>query len=236
MRELRCEYEVLRNKSKAESQGRNRPSKTERSRPTKLPKANQPRENSSPDRQRRKVTEETKPSSTASHERLKPGRRHPSNRLVDVDVKADGARVEVLEVVETGVANGLHLDGDGLAGAARSVVDVVRVAGSQLLVGENLVSLGLGLVSGALDTGGLQDAELDLAGAGEREGRGLKLGQFGEEELERAGLALVGSRDVEVEDRADGSGGGAVERGVVALLGLGGVDGDDQVRELGWKC
>jgi len=57
---------------------------------------------------------------------------------------------------------------------------VVRVAGSHLLGAKHLVNLGLGLVSGALGTGRLEDAEFDLAGAGEGESRGLELRLLGE--------------------------------------------------------
>ena len=232
-------YETKAKNQKQKNQGRNRQSKsaelkTAKTKPSQKGETKTP--NSQTESHKRKTTTTSPQKHQASHERLKPGRRQPSHRLVDVDVKADGARVEVLEVVETGVANGLHLDCDGLAGTARSLVDVVRIAGRHLLGAEDLLGLGLVLVSGALDAGRLQDAELDFAGAGEREGGGLELGLLGEEELERASLAGVGGGDVKVEDCADRAGGGTVERGVVALLGHGGVDGDDQVRELGWKC
>jgi hypothetical protein len=227
-------YETKTEKQKSQDNTKKTKSKTaERKRSTDQSQTKQGRQNpnSQTESQRRNHL-----APTASHERLKPGHRQPSYRLVNVDVKADRARVEVLEVVETGVANGLHLDGDGLTSAAGSLVDVVRVASRHLLGGEHLVGLGLGLVSGALDAGRLQDAELDFAGAGHREGGGLELRLLGEEEVERASLAGVGGGDVEVEDGADRAGGGTVEGGVVALVGLGGVDGDDQVRELGWEC
>jgi hypothetical protein len=164
VREVRCQYRVLRNRTK-QNKSREVQAETTKSkiaeRSHKPNKRDKPQQNSQTENHRRNRTTPTPP-----HQRLKPGHRQPSHRLVDVDVKADGAGVEVLEVVETGVANGLHLDGDGLASAAGSLVDVVRVAGRHLLGAEHLVGLGLGLVSGALGAGRLQDAELDLAGAG----------------------------------------------------------------------
>lgn len=78
----------------------------------------------------------------------------------------------------------------------------------------------------------VQVAELHFAGAGQSEGRGLELGLLGEEEVGRAALVPPGSRDVEVEDGADVVRGRAVEGGGVGLVGLGGVDGEDQVRKL----
>ena len=160
-------------KSKPEKSRQTRPSRTQQRRKTKTSRNKSPNSQTRNHRRNHII-------STASHERLKLGHRQPSHRLVDVDVKADGARIEVLKVVETGVANGLHLDGDGLASAEGSLVDMVRVAGSYLLGAEHLVNLGLGLVSGALGTGRLEDAEFDLAGAGEGESRGLELRLLGE--------------------------------------------------------
>jgi len=85
---------------------------------------------------------------------------------------------------------------------------------------------------GALDRRLVQVAELHLAGAGQSVGRGLELGLLGEEEVGVAALVLPGGGDVEVEDGADVVSSRAVEGGGVGLVGLGGVDGEDQVREL----
>ena len=95
--------------------------------------------------------------------------------------------------------------------------------------------MGHGLVregGGALDGRLVQVAELHLTRAGQSEGRGLELGLLGEEEVGRAALVPPGGGDVEVEDGADVVRGRAVEGGGVCLVGLGGVDGKDQVREL----
>jgi hypothetical protein len=167
-----------------------------------------------------------------SHEQLKPGSRQPSLRSKNVDVKANRARVEVLEVVEASVVLGLELEGNGGASSTLVPGDVVSVARSQLDGAEALVNLGLGLVSGAGGDSSLKDAELDLAGAGEGESGSLELGLLGEEEVERAHFAGSRGGNVEVEDAADSAGSRAVEGGGVGLRGLGGVDGDDQVREL----
>lgn len=78
----------------------------------------------------------------------------------------------------------------------------------------------------------VQVAELHLTRAGQSEGRGLELGLLGEEEVGRAALVPPGGGDVEVEDGADVVRGSAVEGGGVRLVGLGRVDGEDQVREL----
>lgn len=95
--------------------------------------------------------------------------------------------------------------------------------------------MGHGLVGeggGALHSRLVQVAELYLAGAGQSGGRGLELGLLGEEEVGGAALVSPGLRDVEVEDGADVVGGSAVEGCGVGLVGLGGVDGEDQVRKL----
>jgi hypothetical protein len=175
----------------------------------------------------------TQSQNATSHERLKPWSSHPLLGSKGVDVKADGARVEILEVVEACVTLGLHLDGVGRAlGHARALPDAVSIARNQLDTGKVTVGLGLVLVSGALDSRLVQVAELDLAGADQSEGGGLELGLLGEQEVGGAALVLPRGGDVEVEDGADGVRGGAVEGGGVCLGGLGGVDGDDQVREL----
>lgn len=118
-------------------------------------------------------------------------------------------------------------------GHARALPDAVRVARNQLDGGECAVGHGLvGEGGSALDGGLVQVAELHLARAGESEGGGLELGLLREEEVGGAALVPPGLRDVEVEDGADVVGGSAVEGGDVGLVGLGGVDGEDQVREL----
>jgi hypothetical protein len=94
------------------------------------------------------------------------------------------------------------------------------------------VGLGLILEGGALDGRLVQVAELHFARAGQSEGGSLELGLLGEQEVGGAALILPRGGDVEVEDGADGVRGRAVEGGGICLVGLGGVDGDDQVREL----
>lgn len=95
-------------------------------------------------------------------------------------------------------------------------------------MGHGLVGEGGGALHGRL----VQVIELHLAGASQSEGGGLELGLLGEEEVGGAALVPPGLRDVEVENGADVVGGSAVEGGGVGLVGLGGVDGEDQVREL----
>ena len=77
----------------------------------------------------------------------------------------------------------------------------------------------------------VEDRKLELAVAGEGVSGGLELALLREEEGEGAGLVGVPGRDVEVEDGRDRAGSGAVEGGGVGLVGLGLVDGYDEVWE-----
>ena len=175
-------------------------------------------------------------------------------RLVrDVDVEADSyersarcreewaeagvltARVEVLEVVEASIPNSLHLYRQGLASIAAAAKGHEVLGGAWLsdeVFGDTFQGLRLVGVRGAVLCSGLEDGELELSIAGEGVSGGFELVLLWEEEGQGAGLVGVPGGDVEVEDRRDRARGCAVEGGSVRLVGLGGVDGDDKVREL----
>lgn len=84
---------------------------------------------------------------------------------MDVDIKADRAGVEVLEVVEACLL-GFHLDADGAASGTLAFPEVIGIAGNDLLSGKDGVDLGLGGVGSTLLGRGGQEAEFDFTGAG----------------------------------------------------------------------
>ena len=108
-----------------------------------------------------------------------------------------------MEVVQARVADGAHPEAHSLAGWA-AIGAGTDVDGGAWLHGEgskavgDLRSCGVGRLWGC---GAFEDGELKLAIAAELVCRGLKLVLRREEELERACLAGVRLRDVEVEHR-----------------------------------
>jgi hypothetical protein len=150
-------------------------------------------------------------------------------RLTASDVGSDGAWVVVLEVLKGEVTLAADLVADGLASSAGTRGDGVRVAGGDTHGGKVRLLTGLVGVSSLLVGWALELGEVDLAGAGDGEGRGLKVLLLGEQENKRAGLARVRRRNVEVKDRAGVAVDLAVVLGAVSLVGLLRVDRYDEV-------
>lgn len=145
------------------------------------------------------------------------------------------ARVEVLEVVEASIPDRSHLHSkcpSSVAAAPEGHEVLCRAwLGNEVLNDAHLLARLVG-VAGAAVSRLVEDREIELAIAGDGVGGGLELALLWEEEGKSAGLVGVPGGDVEVEDGRDGTGGGAVEGVGVLLVGLGLVNGDDEVREL----
>ena len=152
--------------------------------------------------------------------------------LAGRDVQTNGRRVVVLEVVQVGRASVRDLVANALASGAVEGGDLVRVTRGDGESAEVLSDV-RGVIEGRLSgSRRLQLRDVDLAVAAEGIRRGLEVGLLREEEDERASLALVRVGNVEVEDRRDGVRDRAEVRGALSGVGLGRVNGHDQVRVL----
>lgn len=161
--------------------------------------------------------------------------------LASGDEQTDGAWVPVLEVVEAGSRDRADSVRDSLASGAREAGNNGGGTRGDSEVAEVSLDAALSGVGGRVGGHGGQLREVNLAVAGEAEGRGLELVLLGEEEDKRAS-ASVGLGDVEVEDGADVGGDGAVVGCAERLVRRRGGDRDDQVRvlvlavEVGWAA
>lgn len=147
------------------------------------------------------------------------------------DVQAERARVRVLEEPQLRLAAGhaAHLDGDVFAAGARERVDRVRVVGRHAQLPVPLRDVREAVARGLLVDAAAEPRELDVGGVE----RGLDLALLvGVEEDERARLAAVARRDVEVEHRRDRRRHLAVGGRPVGRVRAGAVDRHDQVRRL----
>lgn len=140
--------------------------------------------------------------------------------------------VVVLEEVEVGATGVLHLVADGLTRGAGEGRDDVGVTGRHSELAQVLLDSGGVVVGGRRASGGLERSKVDLTIAAEGVGRSLEVLLVGEEEDQAARLAGVRGGDIKVEDARDAGGDGAVVGGTRSVVGLGGVDGDDQMRVL----
>lgn len=147
-------------------------------------------------------------------------------------IHANGTRVVILEVLERKVTRAAHLVRDTLTrGAIKRISSPAAarhdVEGSALAVLGRLVAPRRLLIGVGLELG-----DGALAGARESEGGGLEVGLLGEEEDGGAFFARVRGGDIKVEDGAGVAVYFAVVLGAVGLVGVLGVDRDDQVRVL----
>ncbi len=153
-------------------------------------------------------------------------------RLALGDVETDGRGVVVLEVLQVGVASRRDLVSDALSRGAVKRGNAVRVSGGDGDLAEVGLLAGLVVVGGALGGSRLELGKVELAVAGNGEAGRLEVLLLGEEEDEAALLALVAGGDVKVKDGGDVAVDDAKEGRAGGRVGLGLVDGDDEVREL----
>ena len=153
----------------------------------------------------------------------------PSADLALPDVKTDGARVVILEVLQHVVPTGANLITHSLSRRTVAARDGVRVARRKASAPQITSLHGLVVVRGLLVRRRLEHADIHHAGAGRRVAGCLEVLLHGEEEHERARLAGVGGWDVEVEDGADAPADLAVVLRSVRLVGRCGVDWHDEV-------
>lgn len=123
--------------------------------------------------------------------------------LTRSDEKADRRGVPILKVREAEGAGGTGEDGNGRSSLAGTGGDNIAVSGGDVVDhAEVALDSRAGSVANAQGSRGGELVELDTAGAGHGEVRGLELRLHGEEEDDTALLARVAGGDVEVEDSA----------------------------------
>lgn len=156
---------------------------------------------------------------------------HPC--LTRGDEQADRRRVPILKVGEAERSGGAGKDGKGRSSLAGTSGDDVAVSrGNVVDRTEVALDSRAGAVADVQGSRGGELVELDTAGAGHGEVRGLELGLGGEEEDNAALLAGVAGGDVKVEDSAVAGAQVGVVLGAVGSAGGVLVDGDDGVRGL----
>merc|ERR1712144_142144 len=140
--------------------------------------------------------------------------------LADGDVSTDRTRVVVLEELKVQTTGAHELKRLPGAGVALVAGNNVAVAWPDLGNGTNALHsrLGNAVVGGLLGRRARKLVDGQAALAVEGEGGSLKLVLLGEEEDERARLALVRVGQVEIEDGADGRANGAVVASAVRLV------------------
>jgi len=156
-----------------------------------------------------------------------------ATNLANPNVSPQRTRVEILEELHAQSTRAHKLKRSPSTRGALMARHDVRMAGLKARDGPDATdgSFGHGVVGGLLRRRRRQLVDGDPAPTVERVRRSLQRRLLGEEEDERAGLAGVRGGQIEVEDGAFLWGDGAVVLRAVGLVGLGRVDGYDEVRE-----
>jgi hypothetical protein len=152
--------------------------------------------------------------------------------LALANIHAKRRWVVVLEEVESISTLATHLVRHSLPSSTRTRSNNIGITRGKAHASQVAGLAGLVSPRGLLVGRAAQLREAALSAARGSVAGGLEVLLVGEQEDDRACLAGVGGRDVEVEDGASGLVDFAVVRGAGGVIGRAGVDGDDQVRVL----